>query len=260
MTGNCHVRCGAGENSEMISKNYLSLFGKVPNFNETLAVVRSYNIRICIVVQGLSQLKAMYEKTWDSIIGNCSIFTFLGTNDNESKEYVSKKLGKTTVRVETKSYDRGKGGGQDNENYIQRDLLAPDEISQAIKPKGKTKKYGGSCIIFVDEHKPMFIPKYDTMHHSLFNVTGSSFPKGIPNNTDVRETYGKIYEEHKNNHTQAITDFFEIDKQNQIEDAERLQGFPEDWTKPIEIEGFKIYDRKLHHRKWLDDKMGKNER
>lgn len=27
MTGNCHVRCGVGENSEIISKNYLSLSG-----------------------------------------------------------------------------------------------------------------------------------------------------------------------------------------------------------------------------------------
>ena len=27
MTGNCHVRCGAGENSEITSKNYLSLLG-----------------------------------------------------------------------------------------------------------------------------------------------------------------------------------------------------------------------------------------
>ena len=26
MTGNCHVRCGVGENSEIISKSYLSLF------------------------------------------------------------------------------------------------------------------------------------------------------------------------------------------------------------------------------------------
>ena len=103
MTGNCHVRCEAGENPETISKDYLSLFGRIPNFAETLAVVRKYNIRLCIVLQGLSQLKAIYEKTFDGIVGNCSIFTFLGTNDQESKEYVSKKLGKTTVRMYRKS-------------------------------------------------------------------------------------------------------------------------------------------------------------
>lgn len=199
--------------------------GKIPNFNETLAVVRSHNIRICIVLQGLSQLKSLYEKTWESILGNCSIFTFLGTNDMDTKEYVSKKLGKTTVRVDSRSYNRGnQGGGSDSEGYIQRDLLAPDEIPQAIKPKGKTKKYGGSCIIFVDEQKPMFIPKYDTVNHPLFSVTGSSFPNGIPNNTDIKEIYGSIHAEHKANHKQNLTDFFEIDKQNQSEDADRFKA------------------------------------
>ncbi len=191
--------------------------GKIPNFNETLAVVRSHNIRICIVLQGLSQLKALYEKTWESIIGNCSIFTFLGTNDMDSREYVSKKLGKTTVRVDSRSYNRGTsqggGGGSDSESYIQRDLLAPDEILQAIKPKGKTKKYGGSCIIFVDEYRPFFLPKYDTFSHPLFSVTGSSYPKGIPNNTIIEEVYAEVKAERSKQHKQTLTDFFALAKE-----------------------------------------------
>ena len=191
--------------------------GIIPNFNETLAVVRSHNIRICIVLQGLSQLKALYEKTWESIIGNCSIFTFLGTNDMDSREYVSKKLGKTTVRVDSRSYNRGTsqggGGGSDSENYIQRDLLAPDEILQAIKPKGKTKRFGGSCIIFVDEYRPFFLPKYDTLSHPLFSKTGSSFPNGIPNNTIIEEVYAEIKEERSKKHKQTLTDFFALAKE-----------------------------------------------
>lgn len=185
--------------------------GKIPNFNETLAVVRSHNIRLCIVLQGLSQLKALYEKTWESIVGNCSIFTFLGTNDLDSREYVSKKLGKTTVRVDSRSYNRGGksgGGGSDSENYIQRDLLAPDEILQAIKPKGKTKRYGGSCIIFVDEYKPFFICKYDTKNHPLFGMSGSSYPDGIPNNTNIADKYTKLKEERHAKHQSALKDFF----------------------------------------------------
>ena len=60
--------------------------------------------RLCIVLQGLSQLKAIYEKTWESIIGNCSIFTFLGTNDQDSREYVSKKLGTSRLSFADESY------------------------------------------------------------------------------------------------------------------------------------------------------------
>ena len=185
--------------------------GKIPNFNETLAVVRSHNIRLCIVLQGLSQLKALYEKTWESIVGNCSIFTFLGTNDLDSREYVSKKLGKTTVRVDSRSYNRGGksgGGGSDSENYIQRELLAPDEILQAIKPKGKTKRYGGSCIVFVDEYKPFFICKYNTKLHPMFRMSGSSYPDGIPNNTNIADIYASVKKNRHANHQATLKDFF----------------------------------------------------
>ena len=61
-----------------------------------------------------------------------------------------------------------------------------------VKPKGKTKRYGGSCIIFVDEFRPFYMPKFDTMSHPLFSITGSGYPKGIPNNTYIQDTYGKV--------------------------------------------------------------------
>ena len=38
--------------------------GEIPAFENTLAVARSYNLRIFIVLKGLSQLKAIYEKTY----------------------------------------------------------------------------------------------------------------------------------------------------------------------------------------------------
>ena len=167
--------------------------GRIPNFAETLAVVRKYNIRLCIVLQGLSQLKAIYEKTFDGIVGNCSIFTFLGTSDQESKEYVSKKLGKTTVRIDTKSYNRGnQGGGSDNESYVARDLLAPDEIPRALK-KGKN----GKCIVFVDEFNPFFLDKFDTLKHPLIDEVGSSFEKDWKNNSDINADYAQVKEERK---------------------------------------------------------------
>lgn len=192
--------------------------GKIPNFSETLAVVRSYNIRICIVLQGLSQLKALYEKTWESILGNCSIFTFLGSNDMDSKEYISKKLGKTTVRVDSRSYSRGgsNGGGQDSESYVQRDLLAPDEIPQAVKAKGKNRF--GSCIVFVDEFRPIFLPKYDTFKHPLFEKLGSSFPKGIPNNTNIEEVYASVKAERSAAHKQSLTNFFALAAEKKEQD------------------------------------------
>ena len=198
--------------------------GKIPNFCETLAVVRSYNIRICIVLQGISQLKSIYEKTWESIIGNCSLFTFLGTNDTDSNEYVAKRLGKTTVRVDSRSYNRGnQGGGNDSESYIARDLLSPDEIPKAIKPKGKSKRYGGSCILFVDEQYPFFHYKFDTLHHPMQPKTGSSYPSGIPNNTDIKETYGEIKALRAAAYKQKMEEAKERDKMWEEQDKQRRQ-------------------------------------
>lgn len=165
--------------------------GVIPHFRETLSVIRKYNIRICIVLQGLSQLKSMYKDSYEGIISNCSIFTFLGTNDQESKEYLSKKLGKTTVRVDTKNYNRGnQGGGSDNESYVARDLLAPDEISRALK-KGKN----GKCIVLVNGFYPFFLDKFNTLKHPKISEVGSSFKKDWHNNSDITVDYAGVKEE-----------------------------------------------------------------
>jgi type IV secretion system protein VirD4 len=170
--------------------------GEIPNFNETLSVVRSYNIRICIVLQGLSQLKAIYEKTYDAIIGNCDTFTLLGSKDKETLEYVSEKLDKITVRNDSRSYNRGSmqgGGGQDTEAVSERPLLYPAEIKEAIKPKGESRKYGGNSIIFVGYEKPIFLPKFDTINHPLFPYCGSKYKEYVHNNTYVEEEYAPVW-------------------------------------------------------------------
>lgn len=170
--------------------------GEIPSFAETLSVVRKYNIRICIVLQGLSQLKSTYEKTYDGIIGNCDIFTFLGSKDLETLDYISKKLGEITVQTDSRSYNRGEhGGGSDSESKAARPLLKPDEVRRAMRPKGKNKKYGGCCIIWIGALDPIYAPKYDTLSHPLINMCGSSFEKDFANNTDIKSVYEPIREE-----------------------------------------------------------------
>ena len=104
MTGNCHVRCGAGENSEMISKNYLSLFGIIPRFEELLATMRSMEISANVIIQNLSQLKKMYKDSWENVLGNCDSLLFLGGQEPTTLEHVSKTLGKETI--DTRSHNR----------------------------------------------------------------------------------------------------------------------------------------------------------
>lgn len=186
--------------------------GKIPNFNETLAVVRSCNIRICIYLQGISQLKALYEKTWESILGNCSIFTFLGTNDLDTKKYVVERLGKTTVRTDTRSYSNSYRSGNshsDNESFDSRDLCTVDELPLIIAPEGKSKKYGGHCIALIDEYRPFYLNKFDTLSHPLISEVGSSFPKDVHNNTNIEALYSPLKDERHGRHRTALDEALE---------------------------------------------------
>ncbi len=199
--------------------------GKLPNFNETLSVVRSYNIRICPVLQGLSQLKALYEKTFDSIIGNCSIFTFLGTNDMDTKKYVVERLGKTTVRTDTQSKNRGQqGGGSDSEQYSGRDLLEVNELALALRMKGKEKnKYGGYMIAFIDDYRPFFLKKFNTSAHPQSRIVGSSFKKDWHNNTDINAVYSKINAQKKLFYEQQAKEAYEKNHID-LEEAEAAEA------------------------------------
>lgn len=189
--------------------------GEIPTFDKILAVARSYNIRICIVLQGLSQLKALYEKEYDGIIGNCDTFTLLGSKDKETLDYVSDKLGKITARNDSRSYNRGSmqgGGGQDTEAVSERPLLYPDEIKKAIKPNAKTRKYGGSSIIFVGYEYPMYLCKFDTVNHPLFAECGSKYPSYRKNNTYVEEVYTPIWEKRIKQYNEMYCELKENDE------------------------------------------------
>ena len=115
--GNYRARCGAGEKPEVETPEaYLSLFATPENFVKILAVARSRNISCDIILQNISQIKSKYKDDWETIIGNCDSFVYLGGNDYSTFEYISKLLGKQTIR--TKGQIIGKGShGSSSDSY-----------------------------------------------------------------------------------------------------------------------------------------------
>lgn len=66
-------------------------------FDKLLATMRSREISVSIIIQNLAQLKALFEKQWESLVGNCDEFLYMGGNEQSTHEYVSKLLGKETI-------------------------------------------------------------------------------------------------------------------------------------------------------------------
>ena len=80
------------------------------DFDKLLATMRSREISVSIILQNLAQLKALFDKQWESIVGNCDTFLYLGGNEQSTHEYVSKLLGKQTIDTNTYGQSKGRSG------------------------------------------------------------------------------------------------------------------------------------------------------
>lgn len=105
--------------------------GKIPNFNEVLASVRSREISIKIIIQAINQLKSLYNKDWETIFNNCACHLFLGTNDKDTMNYYSTRAGKQTINQKQYSESRGRNRSSSfSEQTQQRELMTPDEVAR----------------------------------------------------------------------------------------------------------------------------------
>lgn len=80
------------------------------DFDKILSVMRSRGISVSIILQNLAQLKALFEKQWESIVGNCDSFLYLGGNEQATHKYVSELLGKETIDTNTYGKSSGRSG------------------------------------------------------------------------------------------------------------------------------------------------------
>lgn len=134
------------------------------DFEKILSVMRSRGISVSIILQNLAQLKALFEKQWESIVGNCDELLYLGGNEQATHEYISKLLGKSTIH--SNSYGKSTGRGENystNDQTIARDLLSPDEIR---------KLNNSYALLFIRGEAPIKDYKYDLRNHPNYKFTG----------------------------------------------------------------------------------------
>ena len=161
MTGNCHVRCGAGENLEITSKDYLSLFGEIPQFEKLIATIRSREISASIILQAKSQLKAIYKDNADTIEGNCDTMLFLGGKEKTTLKEISESLGKETIDSFNTSTNRGQSESYGmNYQKLGKELKSQDELAVMD---------GGKCILQLRGVRPFFSDKYDITRHKQYS-------------------------------------------------------------------------------------------
>ncbi len=121
------------------------------------STMRSRNVMATIILQNISQLKALFKDDWEGIIGNADAFIYLGGNEQSTHKYVSELLGKETIDTASHSQSRGRSGSF-SENFQQtgRELMTPDEVRMLDNAK---------AIVLIRGERPVVDDKYDILHH-----------------------------------------------------------------------------------------------
>ena len=154
------------------------------DFDKILSVMRSREVSVSIILQNLAQLKALFEKQWESIVGNCDEFLYLGGNEQGTHKYVSELLGKETIDTNTYGKSSGRNGNYTT-NYQNsgRELLTPDEVRML------DNRY---ALLFVRGERPVMDEKYDILRHP--NVAKTADDKGgVYRHGEITEAVATIW-------------------------------------------------------------------
>lgn len=213
--------------------------GRIPDFDKKISTSRSRGIQFSVILQNLDQLEAVYEKSYETIMGNCDTHVFLGSNSYKTVEYFSKALGEKTIFRQSKSTNRDKHwhkqGYSDSEQMLGRALMTPDELRRMDNDL---------CIIFEKGIKPVKARKYyffeqPKMYKDLManKLDHNNFDAGVrgewrkynPYNPYVPETDKKASENLK---VESLDDLFE---DTELEEKETTKQEPIMQEEPKEI-------------------------
>ena len=127
------------------------------------ATMRSRNIMATVILQNISQLKALFKDDWEGIIGNADTMLYLGGNEQSTHEYVSKLLGKETISTSSNSQSKGRSGSYSRSTQqTGRELLTPDEVRMLDNNK---------ALVFIRGERPVMDDKYELMRHPNISLT-----------------------------------------------------------------------------------------
>ena len=153
------------------------------DFDKILSVMRSRSVSVSIILQNLAQLKALFEKQWESIVGNCDEFLYLGGNEQSTHKYVSELLGKATIDTNTYGKSEGRSGSYSTNYQISgRELLTPDEVRML------DNQY---AILFIRGERPVLDLKYDILKHPNVALTADG-KAGVYKHGEVKSDVATI--------------------------------------------------------------------
>ena len=71
--------------------------GHMRQIEDAAGQIAGYGVKLWPILQDLGQLKSLYKDRWETFMGNAGVLQFFGNNDLTTLEWISKRLGTTTI-------------------------------------------------------------------------------------------------------------------------------------------------------------------
>lgn len=185
------------------------------DFDKILSVMRSREVSVSIILQNLAQLKALFEKQWESIVGNCDEFLYLGGNEQSTHKYVSELLGKETIDLDTHGKSTGHSGNYSTNFQLSgRELMTPDEVRLL------DNQY---AILFIRGERPILDNKYDILKHPNVSKTTDGKEKAYFHGGTEKAVASIIFAE--NQDVEDLREFEEITSEYELISSEEIDEY-----------------------------------
>ena len=136
--------------------------------------IAGFDVRLWPIIQDLSQLKSIYKDRWETFMGNSGLLQFFGNNDLTTLQYLSQRLGKSTViqvsKGEISTSQSASGFTGETTQIHTNELMTTDEIGNFFSRQSKAQ------LLLWPGFSPIAIDRVKYFEHGFFR---GKFAPGI---------------------------------------------------------------------------------
>ncbi len=132
--------------------------GKIEDMPRDIATMAGAGVDFALVVQGLSKLKEVYGDAHADILGNCGYKWFCNVNDLQSAEFLSKTLGKKTIRIKNKGESSGESFGGNHRSKSEGESVSYSETGRELLTADEVLNLGrDAAILLTPNSRPHYL-------------------------------------------------------------------------------------------------------
>lgn len=137
-----------------------AVLGHMKTIEDAAGQIAGFGCRLWPILQDLGQLKALYGERWETFMGNAGTLQFFGNSDMTTLEWISSRLGETTVKQISESGVTYKDGTSTDATGLSAStqshrLMTAEEVSRFFGREDKLQRQ----LVFRTGFNPMILQR-----------------------------------------------------------------------------------------------------